>query len=88
MPAFHSKVSEIRGVHRRNDTPEDEPPPAVRGGSLDHVLFITLTVAIDCQRDADSLWESSRNTVANAKTRHAFNSAAAMQRNRRGFARN
>jgi hypothetical protein len=56
--------------------PEDEPPPGVQGGSLDLVLFITLTVAIDYQRDADALWESSRKTFANAETRYVFDPAA------------
>src|SRR5580692_1282557 len=28
-----------KGIHWRNEMPEDEPPPGVQGGSLDHVLF-------------------------------------------------
>lgn len=65
-----------KGIHGRNDMPEDEPPPGVQGGSLDLILFITLTVAIDYQRDADALWESSRKTFANAETRYVFDPAA------------
>ena len=60
--------------------------PGVQGGSLDHVLFITQTVAIDYQRDADGLWESSRKSFANAETRYVFDPAA-VHANRRGFAR-
>jgi hypothetical protein len=52
-----------KGIHRRNEIPEDEPPPGVQGGSLDHMLFITQIVAIDHQRDGDALWESSRTDV-------------------------
>jgi hypothetical protein len=75
-----------KGIHGRNEMPEDEPPPGVQGGSLDHVLFITQTVAIDYQRDADALWESSRKSFANAETRYVFDPAA-VHANRRGFAR-
>jgi hypothetical protein len=75
-----------KGIHWRNEMPEDEPPPGVQGGSLDHVLFITQTVAINYQRDGDALWESSRKTFANAETRYVFDPAA-VHANRRGFAR-
>jgi hypothetical protein len=56
--------------------PDDEPPPGVQGGSLDVVLFITLTVAFDYRRDADALWESSRKKFANTETRYVFDPAA------------
>ena len=35
-------------------------PEGVEGGSLEHVLFITLTVSLDYMRDAPTLWESAR----------------------------
>jgi hypothetical protein len=64
-----------QGIHGRKDMPEDEPPPGVQRGSLDRVLFITLTVAIDYQRDANALWESSRKTFANRETKYLFDPA-------------
>ena len=43
--------------------PEDDPPPGVQGGSLDLALFMTLTVAIDYQRDADALWKALERSL-------------------------
>ncbi|BDC36060.1 MAG: hypothetical protein EF806_03135 [Candidatus Methanoliparum thermophilum] len=60
------------GIHGRTDMPEDITPNSVVRGSLDHILFITLTVSIDYQRDALSLWESSRKTFDNPETRYLF----------------
>jgi hypothetical protein len=61
-----------KSIPGRNEMPEDEPPPGVEDGSLDHVLSIRQTVAIDPQRDDDALWESSRKTFADAETRYVF----------------
>jgi len=61
------------GIHGRKDMPEDIMPNGVAAGSLDHILFITLTVSIDYQRDAPSLWESSRRTLNDPETRYLFN---------------
>jgi len=41
-----------RGIYGRTDMPEDITPNSVTRGSLDHLLFITLTVSINYQRDA------------------------------------
>jgi hypothetical protein len=38
-------------VHGQKDMPEDIVPGGIEAGSLEHILFITLTVAIDYQRD-------------------------------------
>ena len=35
------------GIHRRTDMPEDIAPNSIVRNSLDHILFITLTVSID-----------------------------------------
>ena len=43
------------GIHGRADMPEDTPPQGVEAGSLEQILFLTLTVAIDYQRDAHAL---------------------------------
>jgi hypothetical protein len=61
------------GIHGRNDMPEDIMPRGVERGSLEHILFITLTVSIDYQRDAPTLWESSRKTFDDPETRYLFN---------------
>lgn len=60
------------GIHGRTDMPEDVLPEGMARGSLEHVLFITLTVSIDYQRDAPSLWKSSRRTFEDPKTRYLF----------------
>jgi hypothetical protein len=60
------------GIHGRTDMPEDITPNNVVRGSLDHILFITLTVSIDYQRDAPSLWARSRKTFNDQETRYLF----------------
>ena len=64
------------GIHGQKTMPEDEPPAGVARGSLDHVLFITLVVSIDYQRDAAVLWDAGRRTFADAATRYLFDPAA------------
>lgn len=64
------------GIHGRVDMPEDRLPQGVEAGSLEHILFLTLTVAIDYQRDAHALWESARRTYEDPETRYLFNPAA------------
>ncbi len=56
--------------------PEDLPPAGVTTGSLEHLLFITLTVAIDYQRDAIDLWRSSRDAFEDPLTRFLYNPQA------------
>ena len=60
------------GIHGHKDMPEDITPTGVERGSLQHVLFVTLTVSIDYQRDAPSLWEVSRQTFQDPETRYLF----------------
>lgn len=64
------------GIHGQREMPEDVTPAGVRRGSLEHILFITLTVAIDYQRDAVALWESSRLTYQDPATRYLFDPRA------------
>jgi len=61
------------GIHGRTGMPEDIMPNGIKKGSLEHILFITLTVSIDYQRDALSLWESSRKSFDDPETRYLFN---------------
>jgi len=60
------------GILGRNDMPEDIVPKGVFIGSLEHVNYITLTVAIDYQRDATILWNNSRITFEDDATRYLF----------------
>jgi hypothetical protein len=60
------------GIHGRTDMPEDEPPVGVAKGSLEHLCFITFTVAIDYMRDAPTLWNNSRLTFSDPETKYLF----------------
>jgi hypothetical protein len=60
------------GIHGVEIMPEDYPPVGVERGSLLHVLFLTLTVAIDYQRDATTLWRNARKTFEDPETRYLF----------------
>lgn len=60
------------GIHGKTEMPEDIAPVGVLHGSLEHIMFITLTVSIDYQRDADVLWASSRKTYEDTGTQYLF----------------
>lgn len=60
------------GIHGNKEMPEDLAPSGVVRGSLEHILFITFSVSIDYQRDADALWASSRQTYEDPLTRYLF----------------
>ena len=60
------------GIFGKTDMPEDLIPKSIVKGSLEHILFITLTVSIDYQRDAPSLWQSARKTFEDPETRYLF----------------
>jgi len=64
------------GIHGHTDMPEDILPSTVERGSLEHILFITLTVSIDYQRDATDLWQRSRQTFHDPSTRYLFDPKA------------
>jgi hypothetical protein len=61
------------GIHGQTQMPEDLLPTSIASGSLEHLLFITQTVAIDYQRDAIALWRSSRDTFEDPETRYLYN---------------
>lgn len=61
------------GILGHTEMPEDIIPDGVERGSLEHTLFITLTVALDYLRDAPALWESARVTFEDPETRYLFN---------------
>lgn len=60
------------GIFGITAMPEDEPPTGVEIGSEDHLRFITFSVAIDYQRDADQLWNAARLTASDPETRYLF----------------
>lgn len=60
------------GIHGHTEMPEDVAPKDVIKGSLEHILFITQTVSIDYQRDANLLWETARKTYEDRETHYLF----------------
>ena len=60
------------GVMGHREMPEDLLPDGMVKGSLEHILFITLTVSIDYQRDADALWGNSRKSYNDPDVRYLF----------------
>lgn len=66
------RVFDSEGIFGNTGMPEDITPEGVKEGSLEHLLFITLTVSIDYLRDADQLWNSSRKTYEDPDTRYLF----------------
>lgn len=74
-----SKLAELlytsfstRGIHGQTDMPEDIISKGIEKGTLEHILFITLSVSLDYQRDAPALWASSRRTFEDSATRYLF----------------
>jgi hypothetical protein len=68
------------GIFGRTEMPEDAPPQGVGRGTQEHLLFITLTVTIDYQRDAPQLWELSREVYQNPATRYLYEPAKLFER--------
>lgn len=64
---FHDK-----GIWGQKVMPEDLIPKNVEVGSIEHLLFITLTVSIDYMREANSLWRISKKTIEDDKTKYLF----------------
>ena len=67
------------GIHGKKVSPEDELPSGIAKGFLNHILFLTLTVSIDYQRDANALWRNSRRTFEDPETRYLFDPASLHQ---------
>lgn len=68
-------IAEILGKHFKDkdlNLSEATPPTGVTEGSLEHLLFVTLTVSIDYQRDAKTLWGNARKTFEDEETRYLF----------------
>ncbi len=60
------------GLFGHREMPEDLLPQGVERGSYSHIMFITLTVAIDYQRDAVQLWNASRRTFEDKSTQWIY----------------
>lgn len=70
------------GIFGKTEMPEDAPPRGVTRGSLEHILVITLTVAIDYQRDAHELWRVARETHEDPATRFVFDPTLVVRKSR------
>ena len=67
-----AKMLLFSDFYKQNEMPEDLLPKGVKKGSLEHVMFITLTISIDYLRDAAALWNASRKTFEDPKTKYLF----------------
>jgi len=56
----------------KKDLPENIIPKGIEKGSVEHILFLTLTVYIDYMRDADEYWHSARKTYEDPNTNYLF----------------
>ncbi len=64
------------GILGNTAMPENLIPEGVGQGSLEHLLFITLTVSIDYMREANSLWRTSRHSYKDPETSYLFSPQA------------
>jgi hypothetical protein len=78
--ALFRKFNSKDGIFGHHTMPEDLLPrwgsdltaSGIARGSYDQLMFITLVVSIDYQRDADQLWAAGRKTFENNETRWLF----------------
>lgn len=77
---LYEKFNSEEGIFGHNIMPEDILPKwgsdlsssNIARGSYEHLMFITLVVSIDYQRNADQLWEAGRKTFEDEGTRWLF----------------
>jgi hypothetical protein len=77
---LYEKFNSNEGIFGHNVMPEDLLPrwgselssSGITRGSYEHLMFITLVVSIDYQRNADQLWEAGRRTFEDERTRWLF----------------
>ena len=72
LAKYIHKSFSTHGILGHKAMPEDILPKGIHKGSLEHLMFITLTVSIDYQRDAMVLWDNSRKTFEDIETRYLF----------------
>jgi len=58
---------------KKGDMPELLKPDELERGSIQHVHYITLLVAIDYMREANQLWQAGINTFKDHETKWVFN---------------
>lgn len=83
------KFNSNEGIFGHNIMPEDLLPTwnsgltssGIERGSYEHLMFITLVVSIDYQRNADQLWEAGRKTFEDDQTRWLFFPKKLMKKN-------
>ena len=75
-----SLARRLRETFSNLPMPEDAIPNGLVRNSPNYRLFLTLVVAIDYNRDADSLWSCARRTYENPKTRYLFELPRILQR--------
>ena len=69
---LYEKFHSDEGIFGHNVMPEDQVPSCVQRGSYEHLMFITLVVSIDYQRDAEQLWKAGRRTFEDSRTGWLF----------------
>lgn len=77
---LYEKFNSDEGIFGHNVMPEDLLPrwgsdlssSGVERGSYEQLMFITLVVSIDYQRDANQLWDAGRRTFEDTETRWLF----------------
>ena len=67
------------GIHGQKEMPEDSLPKGLQRGGTEHLIFLALTCSIDYQRDAESLWASSRRSFSDPELRFLFDPEALSQ---------
>ena len=58
--------------YKMGDMPELLKPKSLKRGSLQHVHYLTLLVALDYMRDANQLWQAGVNTFNDKEVRWVF----------------
>ena len=67
---------ENSGLLAPEETRNYAPPQGVTVGSIEHIIFITLTLSIDNGSNSPALWDSSRQAYEAEQTRYLFSPEA------------
>jgi hypothetical protein len=62
------------------ELPGSKPPSTVIRGSDEHLLWISLTVAIDYQPDAKKLWKAAQDTWDDKETSWVYYTSRVMEK--------
>lgn len=72
MDWYYGKKGHRDGLMAGSEISDAEPPKGMQIGSYEHIMWLTLTLSINYQRVAASLWNSSRLTWEDESTRWVF----------------